>query len=132
MKTSEWSHLPNARHIDAMLAHLRQHPDRWSAARDAAWGAAYDAAWGAARGAAWGAARVAAYDAARDAAYDAARVAPWDAALGAARGACAALIAWDDCAYILDMPADAVRLLAAVGNHAAILLLPAVLAMNGD
>jgi hypothetical protein len=30
------------------------------------------------------------------------------------------------------MPADAVRLLAGVGNHAAILLLPAVLAMNGE
>jgi hypothetical protein len=30
------------------------------------------------------------------------------------------------------MPADAARLLAGVGNHAAILLLPAVLAMNGD
>jgi hypothetical protein len=28
------------------------------------------------------------------------------------------------------MPADAVRLLAGVGNHAAILLLPAVLAMT--
>ena len=89
---SEWSHLPNAGHIDAVLAHLRQHPDRWSAARDAARGAA--------RGAAW--------------------------------DACTALTAWDDCAYILDMPADAVRLLAGVGNHAAVLLLPAVLAMNGD
>ena len=85
-----WDDLPNAKHIAAVLAHVKQHPDRWSAA----------------------------YAAARDAAW------------GAARGACAALVAWDDCAYILDMPADAVRLLAAVGNHAAILLLPAVLAMT--
>jgi hypothetical protein len=30
------------------------------------------------------------------------------------------------------MPADAVRLLAAVGHHPAVLLLPAVLAMNGE
>ena len=101
---AEWSHLPNARHIDAVLAHVRQHPDRWVAAWDAAWAAARDAA----RDAAWGAA--------------------WDAAWDA----CTALTAWDDCAYILDMPADAVRLLAGVGNHAAILLLPTVLAMNGE
>ena len=69
-----------------------------------------------------------AWAAARDAARDAARGAAW----GAAWGACVALVAWDDCGYILDMPADAVRLLAGVGNHAAILLLPAVLAMNGE
>ena len=81
-----WAHLPNAKRIDQILAHLLQHPDRWVAAWDAAWNAAWDAL--------------------------------------------AALIAWDDCAPILDMPADAVRLLAAVGHHPAVLLLPAVLAME--
>jgi hypothetical protein len=128
--TTAWSHLPNAAHIDRMLAHLKAHPDRWVAARDAARGAArdaaYDAAWGAARGAAWVAARGAARDAAGDAAWDAARVAAWDAT----RAAIAALIAWDDCAGILDMPADAVKFLAANGHHPAVLLLPAVLAMG--
>jgi hypothetical protein len=84
--SSEWSHLPNAAHIDRVLAHVKAHPDRWDAARVTAW--------------------------------------------GADRDAIAALIAWDDCANILDMPADAVRLLAASGHHPAVLLLPAVLAME--
>ena len=132
--TTPWAHLPNAERIDQILAHLKQHPDRWTAAwdaaRDAAWVAARDAARDAARGAAW----YAAWHAARAAAMDAARGAAWgaarDAAWYAARVALAALIAWDDCAPILDMPADAVRLLAAVGHHPAVLLLPAVLAME--
>ena len=82
--TAAWAHLPNAAHIDRILSHLRDHPDRWGAARDAA----RDAAWGATRGAAWDAARDAAraetwaeaWDAARDAAWDAARAEAWDAA----------------------------------------------------
>jgi hypothetical protein len=45
-----------------------------------------------------------------------------------------ALVAWDDVAYILDMSPDACRMLAhtAEGNHkhAAVLLLPAVIALN--
>ena len=44
--------------------------------------------------------------------------------------ACHALIAWDDCEYLLDLDPDAVRLLAGVGNDAAILLYPAVLAQH--
>jgi hypothetical protein len=139
-----WAHLPNATHIDRVLAHAKQHPDRWGAAWDAAQDAAraaaldaaLDAARDAARDAAMDAARDAAMDAAWDAAWDAARYAAQDAALGAAldaaRGACYALVAWDDCAPVLDMPADAVRLLAAVGHHPAVLLLPAVLAFEGE
>jgi len=124
MTPTAWAHLPNATHIDRVLAHIKQHPDRWVAARVASWDAA--------RGAALGAALDAARGAARDAAWGAARDSTWVAARGAAWGAIAALIAWDDCAPLLDMPADAVRLLAAVGHHPAVLLLPAVLAMNGE
>lgn len=51
----------------------------------------------------------------------------------AAALACFALAAWDDCAYILDLPPDAVKLLAVHDNPQAILLYPAVLAMyEGD
>lgn len=39
---------------------------------------------------------------------------------------CHALVAWDDCGHILDLPIDAVRLLAASGHDAAVLLYPAV------
>ncbi|CAB4123494.1 hypothetical protein UFOVP48_7 [uncultured Caudovirales phage] len=93
------------------------------AARVAAWDAALDdAARDAARDAAWDAAR----DAARVAAWDAARDAAWDAA----RDALAALIAWDDCGHLFDMPVDAVKTLAACEHHAAVLLLPAVTIRN--
>ena len=102
-----WAHLPNAAHIDRVLAHLKQHSERWSAAWDTSRGAAWDAAWDAA----WGAA--------------------WDAARGAARGAIAALVAWDDCAYLLDQAPDFLRAQTnLVGDHRAILLLPAVIAMK--
>ena len=106
-----WSDLPNAAHIDRVLTHLREHPECWDAARDAAWGAAWDAAWDAT----WGAARGAARDAAREAAW----------------GALAALVAWDDCAYLLDQAPDFLRAQTnLVGDHRAILLLPAVIAMK--
>ena len=117
-----WAHLPNARHIDAVLAHAEAHPERW----ETAWVAAWDAAWGTARDAAWAASRDAARAAARAAC--AAHVAR-HSALGA-YGACAALIAWDDAGLLMDMPVDAVRTLAAAGHHPAILLMPARLAME--
>jgi len=132
--TTAWAHLPNAAHIDRVLASLAATPELWDAAWDAAWGAAWDAAWDAAWGAAWGDARDAAWDAARGAAWGAAWDAAWDDARddarGAARGAIAALVAWDDCAVFLDMPPDAVRLVAASGHHPAFLLLPAAIVFN--
>ena len=58
-----WAHLPNAKHIDAVLADVKARPEVWTTARTAARDAAGDAAWDAAWRAAWDAAR----DAARDA-----------------------------------------------------------------
>ena len=109
-----WAHLPNATHIDRVLASLAATPELWTTAWDAARDAAWYAAWTAARGAARGAAR--------DASRDASRY--------AARYAIAALVAWDDCAVFLDMPPDAVRLVAASGHHPAVLLLPAAIVFN--
>ena len=60
----------------------------------------------------------AAWDAARDAARDAA----YDAAL--------ALVAWDHSGSLLDLPSDQVLMLSKLGQPAAILLYPAVLAMS--
>ena len=112
-----WAHLPNAAHIDEVLASLKAHPERWDAARDAAWGAAWDAA----RDAAWGAAR----DAARDAAWDAARDAAWDAAWGAARDAAwyaawyavAALIAYDDAGQFMKLPVEQLKAMHRLDPH---------------
>jgi len=91
-----WAHLPNAKHIDAVLADVKARPEVWAAAGPAAWAAAWDAAW------------------------DAAGYAVWDAIL--------ALIAWDSAADLLDLPADALRVLIDVAAppvcHQAALLLP--------
>ena len=54
--TTAWAHLPNAAHIDRVLASLAATPKAWTAAWDAARDAAWDAAWGAAGNAAWDAA----------------------------------------------------------------------------
>ena len=95
-----WAHLPNAKHIDAVLADARKRPGAW----DAAWGAARDAAWGAA--------------------WDAARPAAWDAAGDAIR----ALIAWDSSADLLDCTPDVLRAMIDLAEppvcHQAALLLP--------
>ena len=112
-----WAHLPNAVHIDRILASVKENPEKWSAAHTAARSAAHTAAYTAARSAAGSAVRSAAYTAARDAAWNGARgaVVAWDDAV-------ACCVAWDDCAYMLDMPEDALKVLRAVGNQPAVLL----------
>ena len=108
MITTPWAHLPNAKHIDAVLADVKARPEVWDAARAAVRDAARDAAWDAAR------------DAARDAAWAAVRQAVWDVIL--------ALIAWDSAADLLDLPPDVLRTMADLApepvNHQAVLLLP--------
>lgn len=123
-----WAHLPNAMHIDRMMRNLGQTPLVWDAAWDIARDEARDVVWNAvdtARDAAWDAARDAAWDAARDASRGVARDAAW--------GAIAALIAYDDCAYLFNQTPDFVRGHINLTNEpAAILLLPAVTAMQGE
>ena len=114
---SEWSHLPNAAHIDWVIQDVEPNPSDWFAARDAARG---DAARGAAR------------DAVFEAAHSAVGDAVWDAVAGAAGGgylvayhACLALIAYDHAGALFDRPLDQVRVQAYLGQPAAILMLPA-------
>ena len=132
--TTKWSHLPNAAYIDAMLASLKANPDEWGAAWGAAYNAAWGAAWNAARDAALDAAWNAVLDAALDAAWGAARDAAWDAAWVAARVAAynanAALIAYDDCAHMLDSDPDDLRILSKLGSNAATLMIPASIAFK--
>ena len=130
--TTAWAHLPNAKHIDAVLADVKARPEVWAAAGPAAWAAVRPAAWAAAgdavrdavRDAAWDAAWDAARRAARDAARDAALDAVWDAAWGPV----VALIAWDSAADLLDLSADALRTLIVTApepvKYQAALLLP--------
>ena len=135
-----WAHLPNAKHIDAVLADVKARPEAWTTARGAAWDAAWDAAWAAA----WDEARDAAGDAAWGAAWDEARDAAGDAAWGAARGAVRdaawaaagdavwgairAIIAWDSAADLLECTPDVLRAMIDLAEppvcHQAALLLP--------
>ena len=129
-----WADLPNAKHIDRILADLKRNPDKWSATRNAARTATRNAAWNAAWGAAWDDAWDAVSEDARDDAWYAARSAAWNAAetaaWDAAQDAILALIAYDDCAYLLDEKPEHVQMLGLLGNQVAILLYPACVALQ--
>jgi len=135
---TEWAHLPNAKHIDWVLSSVKANPKKWDAASDTAWdaarGAARDAAWDAAYGVAWGAAWNAAWNAARGAAWNAAWVAARNAARNAAyygaSGAIIALIAYDDCGYMIESEIGELKIIAKLGDQKAILLLPACIVLN--
>ena len=132
MTPTAWADLPNAKHIDRILADLKKNPDKWNAAWNAARGTAWDAARGAAWDAAWTAAWDAVWDATRDATRSAASDAAWTAARTAARGAILALIAYDDCAYLLDEKPEHVQMLALLGNEKALLLYQACVALQKE
>lgn len=118
--TTPWAHLPNAKHIDAVLADVKARPEVWAAAGPAAWAAARPAAWAAAGCAMLEAVREAIQAAAREAI----RAVAWDAAWGPV----VALIAWDSAADLLDLSADALRTLIVTApepvKYQAALLLP--------
>jgi len=127
MTQTAWAHLPNAKHIDWVLASVKEHPEMWAAA------------WEAERYAAWDAARYAAFDAAGDAAWDAVWNAAFDTASwyatrtavwNAATGAILALVAYDDCAYMIESEVGELKIIAKLGDQRAILLLPACIVYN--
>ena len=115
-----WAHLPNAAHIDRVLASVRSNPMQWSGS----WDGALDAAWMSARGEAWNAliaqVRLAVWWDAREVLTDQVRLAQY-----AARDAVIVLIAYDDCAYMLDSDPGELAVLAKFGDRRAILLLSA-------
>ena len=117
MTPTAWAHLPNAKHIDRILAGIKKNPDKWASAWNAAWSAAWD-------------------DAARGVSLDTAKYIIWESVWittqGAARSAIFALIAYDDCAYLLDEKPEEVKLLGLLGNEKAILLYPACLALQKE
>ena len=127
---SKWSHLANAKHIDRIIAHVKANPEaraaraatrEMAAARDAAWLArrAASAAMSAARSAAWSAALPG---------IGRSTAAAW--AAWVARDAISALVAWDHAGGLIDLPADQVKVLAILGDQAAILMYPAIAAME--
>ena len=125
---SKWSQLPNAAHIDRILVSLKANPKIWADAWNAR-SAGINAAWSAAWEADLDAAHVAVGDGGIGGIYDAgvASGAAWDAAWYTIL----ALIAYDDAAKYLDLPLDQLKMLFALTEHpAALLLQPAVLAFS--
>ena len=128
--TTEWSHLPNATHIERIIASLKSNPHEWVEAygtRDAAW----DECRYAARNAAYNAVCILAWDAACDAAYDAARnylIDQYDAdgwgGYIAARYAILALLEYDSCGPLMDQTSEQREILAGLGVNGALLMIP--------
>ena len=117
-----WADLLNSKYIDIILDLLKKDFAAW----DAIWNASRDAARHAARDAIWNTAR----DVSWAEAWAAVMNAPSDIVVVALSDAVRALIAWDDCGYLLDEKPEDVKMLALLGNQAAIMLYPACFALN--
>ena len=128
MTPTAWADLPNAKHIDRILDDLKKNPDNWSDAR----GDARNATKNDARYAAWNAARGDARNDARNAAWYATKNAARADARADARDAISALVAYDDCAHLLDEKPEHVQMLALLGNEKALLLYQACLALQKE
>jgi len=123
-----WAHSPNAKHIDWVLASIKAHQEMWIASsRAPARSAAFDAvranhdwctAWESARWVVW------------QAVGRSMRDEVWEAVWGAVGDAILALIAYDDCAYMIESEVDEIKILAKLGVPRAILLLPACIVYN--
>jgi hypothetical protein len=127
-----WSHLPNAAHIDQVLAHIQSFSIRpipaCDAARNTAWNAAWGELWNAERDAAWISAKRAARNALRDVTWEVAAV---SVARDAARDAIMALIAYDHCDRYLTMTSDHLAVWSKLNaDPASVLLLPYVTFMG--
>jgi hypothetical protein len=118
-----WDHLPNAVHIDRVLASVKAHPELWNQAE------APHGVW------AWNLAWMQARDQARYQTGDQAWNLAWDQAGYQVRGTILALVAYDDCAKYLNLPIDQLEMIYQLSEHPACLLLqPAVVvfAMEGE
>ena len=130
---SPWCHLANAKHIDRIIAHVKANPKAWDevthevtfAAVSKAFNAAAAATLRAARDAAWSAAWYSVM-APAEAQRDNWLSSMWEAT----RSAILALVAWDRAGGLMDLPAEQVKVLALLGDQAAILLYPAIAAME--
>ena len=141
-----WSHLPNAAHIDDILADVKVRPGVWADARREDRESARAEAWTASRrgdvgtaeaevlSVAWGAKWVTWWGKEWEAVQGAAWAAAQGAAGNSARDALRALVFWPESASLLDRKPDELRTIIDVSEgdvrHQAVLLLPAVIARN--
>lgn len=127
---TSWYTLPNAEHINAVLLHAKAYPHKWTYIH-------YSEARAAAREETL---LYVSNDIRVAARTEVSKVCTTEfltsfeasTLIHAAEDAFLALAGWPDCAYMLDLHPHVVRTLAGSGNHAAVLLLPAIIAMRGD
>lgn len=123
---SEWSHLPNAVHIDRIIASVKLHPEQWEVTQlpmqQEAWTKTLEVAIALERDAVWRMSRDEAWREQRQFINQEA----WDAV----RVTLLCLVAYDDCAYMLNSEVGELKILAAFGDPKAILMLPACIAFH--
>ena len=113
---SRWANLPNAEHIDHVVASWKADPGRWIAVNESAWDTARRDTRRLARGI-----------------IQPMSMSQWmslNTVRWPVKDAVLALVAWDNCAHLLDSEPDEVKLLAKLGVPAAILLYPACITLN--
>ena len=123
MTKTKWSHLPNAKYINWVIASSKEHPENWVGAinstgdkvqyhrsRSNTYGLIKD--------------QVSWYEARSG------LLATNDEVWIPTTGAVIALIAYDDCGYMIESDVDELKLIAAFGAERAIMLLPACIIYN--
>ena len=113
MTTTPWAHLPNAVHIDRVIAIANVSPHCRAVGWDKGWSVAQEKAWNIAW---WLAQEEGKWDTMRDKQQSL----EWGA-----RQAMLALCVYDECAYMLDSDPGELAILAAFGDPRAVLLLSA-------
>jgi hypothetical protein len=130
---NEWSHLPNAKHIDWVLESVGRYTNEWGTVLRQGRPESWYATWGIARFVA----HHTIHSMRRKRVWDAAYHAIWNSVTWAelepgrltASDVILALVAYDDCAHLLDMTSDRLKMWAVLSEQpAAVLLLPAVIA----
>ena len=120
-----WAHLPNAGYIDRILESFKSHPSQWRVACKVMSCTVWHTEWVKVRNAISTTGRDAIWLNARDTAW----IILWQGN-SSASDVIAPLIAYDDCAYMLDSEVGELKILAAFGDQKAILLLPACIVFN--
>ena len=134
--TSAWAHLPNAVHIDRVLESARAHLDHWTeswvmvhgfergAVCTVEWSKAWSTVQDAGRSAEWWEVRAEVWAVRTEWAT------AWREAYETLQDALLALIAFDDCGYMLDSDPGELAIIAKFGNTKAVLLLSACKAFH--
>ena len=119
--TTPWARLPNAVHIDRVIASAIANPGQWNAAESEKW----DVAWNATRDVLSEQGRYTEWSTASSTVWLARQPKSSAAVWSAVREALLALVAYDDCAYMIDSDPGELAILAKFGDRRAVLLLPA-------